>query len=521
MLGAITGFIVAILILAESDGKATSSWRVQPSVYLAIASAFTNIFLRFALNQAVTVAWWRRASRPNTTIADLHRYWSFGDSLWESITSGRHVNIIAVASILVAIVPINGPFLQRASRVRFAAIQKSSNVGVQIAPTLPEGYAGVISGRQATVSLLSSGFRKVVDASNTNEPIHINSQGCVGQCAMAIPGAGFQVNCEPTTSQYKLESIDTFTNGVEQSFVNVFSIQFVWGAKDYNYGEIIHLNIVRKAESGCIGDLQVQNCSLVPAKVNYQVVMDANRSTIELAPGTDIFDDHIEEVYDGASFRQNPISGAGTILGGFYKTLRDSYGSNASLIYTDPIAGYDYFSDGALTNRYAIVGDSGGPDCALSFADPTAELMRAVRDLAFRSAIAASNDTHVQSVTAQDTSSVAVFESQYLYLGLATLFTALAWLATFPLFVGWWHVGRTVSMSPIETAKAFRAPILQDVDSNAKAESLVKEVGNRPVRYGSITCYGSVTSQGDTQQVLGMNHPQLTDVPRRGQTFAG
>ena len=118
LLGGIAGIGAAVAILIMSDGQPTSKWSVQPAVYLAIASAVTNICIHFALGRAVTVAWWKRATQPNTKLADLHRLWSYGDSLWESIVAGRNVNLIAFASIFVAILPINGPFLQRASRVR-------------------------------------------------------------------------------------------------------------------------------------------------------------------------------------------------------------------------------------------------------------------------------------------------------------------------------------------------------------------------------------------------------------------
>lgn len=45
----------------------------------------------------------------------------------------------------------------------------------------------------------------------------------------------------------------------------------------------------------------------------------------------------------------------------------------------------------------------------------------------------------------------------------------LACLAVAPTFWGWWRLGREVSMSPLEIARAFEAPLLQHADPNATA----------------------------------------------------
>lgn len=138
-LGALGGILAAGVVLFTSNNKPIHEWSVQPTVYLAIASAATNILLHFALSQAVTVAWWRRALRKDTTVADLHRSWDYGQSLWAALTSGRHFSAIALASILVALIPVNGPLLQRATRVQSGRFEHNTDVRVNIAPEIPEG----------------------------------------------------------------------------------------------------------------------------------------------------------------------------------------------------------------------------------------------------------------------------------------------------------------------------------------------------------------------------------------------
>lgn len=141
MLGAMIGVFGAVAVLYFSNNKPVQDWNVQPTVYLAIASAATNIFLHFALTEAVTLTWWRRALKNKTTVADLHRSWEHGQSLWVALTSGRQFSVVALASILVALGPINGPLLQRASRIQQGYFERNTDLHVNIAPELPEGYA--------------------------------------------------------------------------------------------------------------------------------------------------------------------------------------------------------------------------------------------------------------------------------------------------------------------------------------------------------------------------------------------
>lgn len=140
MLGALIGVLAAIIVLYVSNNKFIDDSKIQPTVYLAIASAATNILLPFALNKAVTVAWWSRALQRDNTVADLHRSWEHGQSLWAALTSGRHFNALTLASILVAMVPVNGPLLQRASRIRQSHFESDTDVHVNIAQEIPGGY---------------------------------------------------------------------------------------------------------------------------------------------------------------------------------------------------------------------------------------------------------------------------------------------------------------------------------------------------------------------------------------------
>lgn len=137
MLGALLGILAAVIILKASDGQPIQNRSVQPTIYLAIATAATNIFLRYALIQAVSIL------KKDTTVADLHHGWNHGHSLWGALTGlffRRNFSFAALASILVVLVPINGPLLQRASRVTQGHFEQSTDVNINIASRIPEGF---------------------------------------------------------------------------------------------------------------------------------------------------------------------------------------------------------------------------------------------------------------------------------------------------------------------------------------------------------------------------------------------
>ena len=516
LLGALVGAASSVAILVASNGKPTPEWYIQPTVYLAISSTITNLFLYLAFSEGVNVAWWRRATKENTRFADLHRHWSFGNSFWAAVTSGRHFSLVALASILVAVGPINSPLLQRALQVSVGHLSELSNVGIKIVQSLPDGYTGYPNGQGGTRELLTTAFAQTVQAFDRQATIILNSTGCKGQCAATVRGAGFAVDCFTSTTPFNLTPVDSqdgrvsnFSKKATVEETLVFGSHLSWEASEPG---ILQLGVQLKDRHACDGELQIRNCTLQAAVADYPVIISENKSTIELAPGSSIFNDVIpnapEVIY-------NTTTGP-TTLAGFYKALSDAYDSEANL---RPLGaeGYELLTTGATSNRYAVL-DMSSPtphvDCTVSFTDPSNDILAAVRELMFRTAIAAANSSDTQHVTAQQTTTLPIYEAHYPYLYAALSCTAAGWLAMIPLLLNWWHVGRTVSMSPIETAKAFGAPLLRSSDSNADAVKLLKEVGDRPVQYGATTVSG-------VEYRLEMNEPKNIRVPRAGERFAG
>ncbi|KAK4569725.1 hypothetical protein LTR86_002693 [Recurvomyces mirabilis] len=141
----IGSMFISLMILVISNGQTTSSWKIQPAVYLAIAAALANIALNFAYARAVPVAWWYRASQ-GTTIRALEEQWQSSSSVVRAASHARRKpSTIIAASICVPLMFIDGALLQRASSVRSAEHIELLTLNITLPPELPTGFSGVIA----------------------------------------------------------------------------------------------------------------------------------------------------------------------------------------------------------------------------------------------------------------------------------------------------------------------------------------------------------------------------------------
>lgn len=91
-----------------------------------------------------------------------------------------------------------------------------------------------------------------------------------------------------------------------------------------------------------------------------------------------------------------------------------------------------------------------------------------------------------QTVSSTETSRQTIYRSNYAYFGGAITMMLVTTLRIIPLFFGRWRLGRSFSLSPLETAKAFEAPMLDTVGSNSDSSSILREVGHTRFYYGEV-----------------------------------
>lgn len=152
-----------------------------------------------------------------------------------------------------------------------------------------------------------------------------------------------------------------------------------------------NLGVQYKGTEDCRGTLVVRNCTFKPATVIYPVSIDGNTSSISLAAGTTIFDDKLLN-FSAISPMYQYIGLNISTYGGFFKALSDTYVSSLSMNYNDHEIGYQIFNEGALSNQYLNASKYlESLNCSMSFFDPTDDIVAAIRELMFRTAMASAN----------------------------------------------------------------------------------------------------------------------------------
>jgi hypothetical protein len=148
LLVVLSSTIASAILLVVSNGDAVTSWRVAPSVVLAILSAISTACLSFSLASGLNVSWWRKMLE-GAPLDETHRYWDHGNSIWAAMTAGRRFSFLSIAKLLVTLAAIaEGPFIQQASTISTREISKTLSLQAALAVDLPPGYTADVTGVQ-------------------------------------------------------------------------------------------------------------------------------------------------------------------------------------------------------------------------------------------------------------------------------------------------------------------------------------------------------------------------------------
>ncbi len=108
---AIACLFASLAVLLASNGQPVTAWLIQPTVYLAIATAVSNTALSCALAEAAPISWWYKAIR-GSNVSRLELEWQAGQgfprALVKSFQYGQRISMLTVASIAVALVVNDG-----------------------------------------------------------------------------------------------------------------------------------------------------------------------------------------------------------------------------------------------------------------------------------------------------------------------------------------------------------------------------------------------------------------------------
>ena len=116
-------------------------------------------------------------------------------SLKAAVLSFRQFNLVALATIVVTAVVIDGPLLQRASSTTLVERIEKVSVNITIAREAPFGYSGIDiasdNARKANSAMPTSWFLRTLQAYNQRDLIPASPGfGCQGTCTGEIEAAG-------------------------------------------------------------------------------------------------------------------------------------------------------------------------------------------------------------------------------------------------------------------------------------------------------------------------------------------
>ncbi|KAK6440510.1 hypothetical protein LTR95_003268 [Oleoguttula sp. CCFEE 5521] len=470
----------ALAILIASNNQPVDSWTVQPTVYIAVAAAIANTAVAFAYGRAAPIAWWYQASK-GATIRTLEQRWQIGSSVSQAVHHRRRLSWTICVAILVAVMIIDGPLLQRASKLVSATRTSVVSLNFSLAPELPPGFSGEMH--------RGSLYGEWLDQKRMVLPTH---PPCKGTCDGKVVRPGIiRTNC--TTQTRKIPQKDAFnpnatwSNATDSRFGSfgansAFGIQMSFYDRNKDDVAVLAseaaklyvglLDIVDLTSAG--GNYTAQECYLIPALLEYDVRLDGNNQlsittdggsigrVVSTANNTDPGWDTI--VYDGTT----PVSNTSypTALGWFTIYLGGVLRANVSAVPPDPtVLDADWAVNTGTFNVQTMKYMT--PDG--HYLDPTRDIIQSYNELMIRGAFKAASWSNLtslmdpglspnQTMMANQTLTQNVFKSDYRWFAGATVVEVIVVLAVLPMFWGWWTLDRDLDLSPFALGLALMSP---------------------------------------------------------------
>ena len=476
------------LVLHFSDGQRTDRWRFSPTVYVAILSTAANITLAFALAEGAAIAWWALAVR-GAPVRELHHCWQHGTGLWSSLRGLARPDRVGLAVLVTTLALANGPLLQRASAVASREVHGAVPVVATLASQIPGGYTGRKTGRVTGPSRMTQEFAAVMSQYTTRAPMTGSFAGeCPGTCFMTVQAAALaKVDCSTTSvplnySAAASPSVDLHGGGPIGETWPAFAVDFDWQDNEDSNMESVNMTVGYAKTEHCAGEYVTQSCLLRPATAEYDIKLQNGIVNFASRP--------TDPPIVALAANGNPY-GFELTMGGLSLAANDSFSANVS-VYLTGVYGYQFL--GLNTFAMGYVDNLEADDCQRAWRDPTDDIMASLNEIVFRISL---NQTHVnatanamdngwsqsQDLEASHVQSVTVFETWYAPVWVAILLMILGVISVFCTFLEWWKLGKPLTLDPMETARAFQAPIFSDQPRNVPLDALIKRTGDRMVRY--------------------------------------
>lgn len=573
LVGALTLIALSggILLLIQGPGRVVSDWTVhvhdthryvtipKPAAWLSGILSGISVCFHIALSEGLNIAWWYHVRQENATVRDLHNIWGHGTSSWQSVKSGakdiktsilalsqkifhrnaeaqpynqrKHFSYVALATLFVATIPLNGFLLQNAVIVELRPANLTSAITVpmlnadnfltlQQVEAVADSPGGGVSGWSPELGTLSQLVTSKVTA--TADLGSFNTT-CLGSCRTTVKGMGFRISCEDSVKPYdmpvncanecpdgKEANIDSMINGT-----NVVEVAVTY---DYRPApDMITLRSMWKDSAKCKGNYSIQTCKLELANVEYPVIINSGvqeatqkglRNTTIMTLDVDLLKESpkvdrlaVSQYIATSDSTQYPVAG---LAGLFAQTLNSTINLSFNEIYDE--SGVQIIAQGMFAQQQQATSGvfyDWGESCQSHIGNVSAQALATIQSMMFQLGaynwlssfgdpgdgedltFGSSDETLAELVAANTPRPLALnsySQNEYRvvwawYFG-AMAVTLCVSLFILPSFWGYWRLERKTTMSPFETARAFHAPVLYQGDSTIVSADLINKVGD-------------------------------------------
>ena len=574
-IGALIGALALValsgvfLLVVQGPAKVVSDWTVhvhkthryvtipKPAAWLSGILSGISVCFHIALSEGLNVSWWYHVRQEKANMRDLHNIWGHGTSTWTAVTSGardlksgivglskratkqdaqkqlssqrKSFSYVALATLFVATIPLNGFLLQNAVVVKLMPATTNSTIKI---PMLNGDNFGSVQQVQAKGGLTGGGVtgwspmlgtlsETVTSKIAATIDLGLFNTTCLGSCRTTVRGMGFHVQCTDSVQPYDIpvNSFNSSDPALQGMIVNGTDLASVSVTYDYLNANRITLRSSWKNNAACAGEYAVRTCNLDLATVEYPVVINSGLKAVT-AQGTlrntttmNLRMNLLEEMPRVVSMATSeavantidsttPVAG---LAGLFAQTL------NSSIVLSYDFSQHSY--DGTSYNALGLFAQqqlainttavyNAYPACQGTVGNISQQALAVIQSMTFQmgaynwltsygsadpmNVVSYTTGQTLADVLAENTPQPTAVQSyqrnEYKvvwawYFGAMTV-TLCVSIFILPTFWGYWLLERKTTMSPFETARAFHAPVLYQEDSTILSKDLIERVGD-------------------------------------------